>query len=383
MGDSLKPSGSCVKTFRMLLDTEHPEWLIENQKLFHEVQEFYCKILSAYPGLYELGSQQILRELEIMTIPSKSNPNVIEPIPWNKVPAYFRRAAINSIIGDLKSELTKYPDRLPRLMTRSSVVFYQRLYKDFTGKRITLHVWNGTEWVWLPVKLHGHELPVQDRDLEVKWMSPTVVIKRDQIFLNVPVKMPVSDGRKLKDRMTAGENICAVQFLNRNSFAVGCVLDKEGEQIAVHYIHGAPQYVNQCKRKLEQIEKSQKSGGTSGQDKANQKHWMKLKNLNEYWAHKVSRELLDFCKEYQVKVLTWEEYDPNYSKMIMKSAGNWSPLHLSNRIKEYLYYKAWGDGILIAPVKTFQIKERNFGEGCKGIQRARIVGRQCLNNFDK
>lgn len=383
MSDSVKPTGYFVKTFRLLLDTDHPEWLRENQKLFHEVQEFYCEVLRSYPGLYELGSQQILRELELMTIPSKSNPDVIEQIPWEKLPAYFRRAAINSIIGDMKGELTRNPQELPKLMTRSSAVFYQRLYKDFTGKRITLHIWNGDEWVWLTCRLHGHELPDPEEISDVKWMSPSVVIKADQIFLNVPVRMPVSDGRKLKDRMASGDNICAVQFLNRNSFAVGCVLDKEGNQIAVHYIHGAPEYVHQCKRHLAQIERSEKSGGTQGQPKANQKYWMKLKHLNEYWAHKVSRELLDFCKEHQVKVLTWEEYDPKYSKAVLKAAGNWSPLHLSNRIKDYLYYKAWGDGILIAPVKTFQIKERNFGDGCKGIQRARIVGKQCLRNFDK
>lgn len=383
MSDSVKSTGYCVKTFRMLLDTEHPEWLKENQKLFHEVQEFYCEVLRCNPGLYGLGSQQILRELELMTIPNKSNPEVMEPIPWEKLPAYFRRAAINSIIGDMKGELTRNPNELPKLMTRSSTVFYQRLYKDFTIRRITLHIWNGSEWVWLPCRIHGHDLPDPEVNSDVKWMSPTVVIHSEQIFLSVPVRMPVSDGRKLKERMAAGENICAVQFLNRNSFAVACVLDKEGNQLAVHYIHGAPQYVHQCKTYLDKIAQSEKTGGTSGQAKANQKYWMKLKHINEHWAHKVSRELLNFCKEQNVKVLTWEEYDPNYSKAVLKAAGNWSALHLSCRIKEYLYYKAWGDGILIAPVKTFQIKKRVFSDGCKGVQRARIIGRQCLRNFDK
>lgn len=383
MSDSLNPKGVCVKTYRMLLNTEHPEWLREHQKLFHDVQGFYCEILKNNPGLYELGSQQILRELELMTVSSKSNPDVIEPIPWEKLPAYFRRAAINSVIGDMKGELTRNPNELPKLMTRSSAVFYQRMYKDFTGKHITLHIWNGEAWVWLKCHLHGHDLPNPEEIAEIQWLSPSVVIREEYFFLHVPVKLPVSDARKLKDRMKAGDHICAVQFLNKNSFAVACVLNKEGKQIAVHYIRGAQQYVHQCKLQLDKIERSEKSGGTKGQVKANQRYWMKLKHLNEYWAHKVSREILNFCKKHHAKVLTWEEYEPLYSKAVLKSAGNWSALHLSNRVKEYMYYKAWSEGILIAPVKTYQIKERKFTNGCKGIQRARIVGEQCLRNFKR
>lgn len=380
MSDSLKPTGYCIKTYRMLLSTEHPEWLKENQKRFHDVQHFYCEVLQKCPHLYQLGSQQILRELELMTISSANNPNVEMQIPWEKLPAYFRRAAINSVIGDLKSMFTRSNGQVLSLNTQSSAVFYQRMYRDFTKKKITLHVWNGEKWVWLNCRLFGNELPDLDED-GVKWMSPTVVIEDKQIFLNVPVRLPVNDARKLKQRIADGENICAVQYLNRKSFAVACILDKDGNQIAVHYIKGASQYVHQCKIQLDRIERSEKSGGTNNQPKANHKYWMKLKHLNEYWAHKASREILDFCLEHGAKVLTWEEYEENYSRAVLHSAGNWSALHLSSRIKEYLSYKAWGEGIVLAPVKSFQIKERKFADGDKGLQRARIVGRQCLQNF--
>lgn len=200
MSNSLKPTGYHIKTFRMLLNTENPEWLKENQKRFQEVQRFYCEILQKTPHLYEMGSQQILRELELMTIPSKNNPGVERQIPWEKLPAYFRRAAINSVIGDLKSAFTRSNGQSIQIMTQSSAIFYQRMYRDFTSKKITLHVWNGEDWVWLKCRLHGNELP--DADIEgVKWMSPTVVIEKNKIFLSVPVRLPVDDARKLKQRM--------------------------------------------------------------------------------------------------------------------------------------------------------------------------------------
>ena len=71
------------------------------------------------------------------------------------------------------------------------------------------------------------------------------------------------------------------------------------------------------------------------------------------------------------------------AKAVLKQAGNWSPLHLSSRIKKYLTYKSWGSGILVAAIKTFQIKNRTFTAGDKDLQRARIIGKQFMNNFDK
>lgn len=69
------------------------------------------------------------------------------------------------------------------------------------------------------------------------------------------------------------------------------------------------------------------------------------------------------------------------AKAVLKQAGNWSLLHSSSRSKEYLTYKSWSEGIVIAPVKTFRIKNRTFTNGDKNLQRARIIGKQCLNNL--
>ena len=214
-------------------------------------------------------------------------------------------------------------------------------------------------------------------------MSPAVVCRKDHIFLHVPVREPVEDSRKLKQRIKDGEPVCAVQFMNTDCFAALCVLDAEGNQTVAGYVKGGAQYVHRCREILNRIGKSHESCGSRGQPKADQKYWMKLKHQREYWAHKVSREILDFCGEHGAKILTWEEYEPGYSRAVLKKAGNWSALHLSSRVKEYLNYKAWQEGILIAPVKSFQIKERNFEPGEKNIQRARILGQQCLKNLGK
>lgn len=403
MADFLSSSGYRIRTVRLLLECGHPEWLKENQKRYHELQQFYHETLIRHPELHELGSQILMRELEKLTVVSKNNSEPELPLPWEKIPAYFRRAAINGEIAALKSTLSQKKKNTPDLIidceekeskdcdklrtskwsaAKNSVVFYQRMYRDFTDRKITLHIWNGAEWVWEECRLHGNQLPDLSEE-GIKCLSPSVVLGGKHNFLHVPVKEPVYDIRKLKQRMADACNICAVQFMNRDAFAVACILDAEGSQLAVRYFKGGDQYCAGSRRWLNHIEKSRQSFGSQGQPKAEQKYWMHLKHLNEYWAHKTSRDLLNFAKANETKVLTWEEYEPNYSKAVLKKAGNWSPLHLSSRIKEYLSYKAWGEGIVIAPVKTFQIKDRAFTSGDKDLQRARIVGKQFLNNFVK
>lgn len=374
--------GFCIQTYRLILECNHPEWLSENQRLYGEVQQFYYGVLLRHQELLDLGSQQILRELEKLTVSSRANPDAPEPLPWENIPAYFRRSAINATVGAVRSIRTRTEGRSLKTEFQNSVVLYGRMYKDFTSRRITIHVWNGEKWIWMKCRLHGAALPDGNEE-GVRWMSPAVVTGKDHNFLHVPVRQPVADARKLKERMAAGERICAVQFMNTDCFAAACVLNADGSQAAARYIRGGGQYAHRCQEILGHIARSLDSGGSKGQTKADQKHWMRLKNQREYWAHKVSREILDFCREYGAKVLTWEEYEPEYSKAVLKKCGNWSALHLSSRVKEYLGYKAWSEGILIATVKSFQIKERKFEPGERNIQRARIVGRQCLGNFRK
>ena len=88
----------------------------------------------------------------------------------------------------------------------------------------------------------------------------------------------------------------------------------------------------------------------------------------------------------------------------MKASGNWSPLHLSGRIRRYITYKAWGQGIVTievhanaissvcakcgAPV-TITDKKRNEYQcenghrGNRYLNAARNLGKKCLLQFGK
>lgn len=55
-----------------------------------------------------MGSQQTLRELEIMSIPGRGGRIPSDPLPWQKVPLYFRRAAANEGIASAKSYISRF-----------------------------------------------------------------------------------------------------------------------------------------------------------------------------------------------------------------------------------------------------------------------------------
>ena len=101
-------SGYSITTWRLHLWCRHPEWLRTTQEFYNRIAEFYYKLLLDHTELWELGSQQTLRELEIMSIPGRGGRIPSDPLPWQKVPLYFRRAAANEGIASAKSYLSRF-----------------------------------------------------------------------------------------------------------------------------------------------------------------------------------------------------------------------------------------------------------------------------------
>ena len=178
-----------------------------------------------------------------------------------------------------------------------------------------------------------------------------------------------------------------------------CILDEQGEQLAVHTCRGGDQYRHTCKLLEEKIEKSRQNTENDDSTRPNQKYYMRLKNLSEHYAHQVSREILNFCKENQAGVIVLPDYDQNFTRMAMVKSGNFSPLHLSNKIRSQLQYKAWAEGILVLEVRTDGLKDKcsvcggkvkrkgkeffceNGHQGNRFLNDARNLGRKCQESF--
>ena len=132
-----------VRRYNVLF--RHTEW-------FHQTQDLYNEILLFYYQLYletfldeQPGTQEALRILEKLTIVGRDKQPVPNPIPWKKVPLYFRRAAINTATAAAKSYLAREEQEQPTEAFTESVTFYKGMYRDFQQNTISLKLWDLVE----------------------------------------------------------------------------------------------------------------------------------------------------------------------------------------------------------------------------------------------
>lgn len=220
-------------------------------------------------------------------------------------------------------------------------------------------------------------------------------------MFHVPVKQENSDARTAKERMQEGARVCSVRFTNTDSFAVCTVLDEGSRQLAVKNCRGGNAYRHHCKSLLKKVEASRAFTDKDNVSQPNRKYYMHLKHLNEHYAHQVSKEIIDFCKEKHTGILVLPEYDEDFSRISMYRSGNYSPLHLSIRIRNYLKYKAWAEGILVLELRADGTEKQCSICGATGkkqgsificqnghqvnrfLNGARNLGRKCQESFRK
>lgn len=393
--------GYSITTWRLRLRCRHPDWLKETQDFFNQVEQFYYDLLLEHQELWNLNSQKTLRALEMLSLPGREKRVPENPFPWTDVPLYFRRAAANAGIAAAKSYITreeKFPSRKASSFN-SAVVYYKGMYRDFSSGEITLKVWGNEKWQWMRCRLYGRDFP---KDAQI--MSPSVVFEQEFTMLHVPVKEITRDISTVKNRMEEGRNVCGIQFSNCDAFAVCSISDKAGQELAVKFFKGGKEYSHRCRLILEKIEKSKKSLGEVKEGHPNKKYWMHLKHLADYYAHKISREIINFCEEHEAAVIALPKYDEEYTRHVMYGSGDWSPIHLSMRIREYLSYKAWKSGIIVIEVnargissvcavcgKQVEATDKKTDEffcedghrGNRFLNSARNLGKKCLVQFGK
>ena len=83
-------------------------------------------------------TQEALRILEILTIVGRDKQPVPTPLPWKKIPLYFRRAAISTATAAAKSYLARVTQEHPTEKFTESVTFYKGMYRDFQDNTISL-----------------------------------------------------------------------------------------------------------------------------------------------------------------------------------------------------------------------------------------------------
>lgn len=362
---SEKRMGYATVTYKLRLYDRHHDWLVNTRQLYNQVVWHYYRILMNETQLLEESNFLTLRALEKISIGTKEMKARGEEPLWKlenlpKIPLYFRRAAINTAIGLARSYVAscKVWEKKAGIPSQAaaidcSPVFYKGMYREFREDSIQLKLYNGKKWVWVTYPYSGRRIPE-----EGKILSPTLKVERKTAYLHVPVETVVEDIRTVKERMKQETRICSVAFPDQDCLAVCAVIERSGRLTDSCFIRGGKEREAQRKRILERLEKSRRSRQMGKGDLTeNAIFYKKLEQINQYYAHKVSREILNYCKNNQIKVIVV----PNYENTI--PFGERSFLHTNSfrwqgrAIIHNLEYKAFREGILVTTIRPYHISD--------------------------
>lgn len=362
-------------TYRFRLYCEHKDWLVETRQIYNQVLSFYYGVLQKEPEVAQISSKQkLLRQLELLTVGARGQEKgtVEHPLPYEKVPLYFRRAAANDAIRIYRSYMARqeisarymenkkeHGGENPAIepqdgIFQASPIFYKGMYKDFTEFSISLKLWNGEKWVWEKCELDTCRRKLPEA---AQMLSPVLKLNGSRAMLHVPVREEVEDVRTVKERLLGEEVICAAAFPNNDCLAVLAVMDKEGKCMESLFIRGGKQFAHEKKKLLNRIRKNRASMGADSfgrelPEDENKYLKEKIRNLSEDYAHKVSRQIVEFCESRNIGILVV----PNYHQTINLNQMGYLPATsydwIGRRIIQYLRYKAFGKGIVVTSVST-------------------------------
>lgn len=370
-----------TKTIKQTLEYRFPEWFKLTEQLFNKVIAFYFEIIKDNELILELNNKKALTKLERLTCQTKSNPLPPYPLPW-PVPAMFRRASINAALGSARSffsnlkkwkslkakvessgrKFTGKPPVPPRKWHKP-VTFYAGMHKDYRITSIMLKLYDGSTWRWVKFHLTGRPIP-DGWELG----CPHVIIKQNRLQIHFPVEKQKPKVQKITEQVKNPDiRICAVDLNLGDRLAVCSIFKSDGTQVATRFIRGGDNLNDRRKRLLGMIATKRSLTGTLSKDELDNKNlWNKIRNIDDYEAHRVSRRMLEFALENGASIIVFEHlgnFKPErgkYSRRANSKRSYW----LRGRIFRYTRYKAWEHGLI-----TSRVNPKNTSRLCAGCGR--------------
>ena len=417
-------AGYAITTYKIQLNYKHLDWFKQTQSLFDAVLAFYYKLLEKQPETLELSNQNLLRYLELQTIKQRDGTQPETPLPFEKIPLYFRRAAINaaismyrSYVGKLKAweekqmengklkmenagtesqsdsdsdqigkadlhqnlspstfnfspESAKKGRPSPPKHLHMAMLYYKGMYKDFADGSIMLKLYTGKTWAWVKHRYTGRPFP---KDAEL--MSPTIVIKKKKVMLHIPVKEIVKDSRTAKERVQQNEKFVAVALTGSDSLAVCTTIEADGRATAPYFIKGGKELAHRRKLLLGYTKR-----GSAGKDtprlmthtvgnaalsvpqehRPNKKYYDKITRLTDHYAHEVSRKIVDYALKQGAKLIVLPKLKESFNQAKKPYLGKTPYDFIGRRIARYVQYKAWQKGLVAMTSKPYYASTRCY-----------------------
>jgi putative transposase len=359
-----------TKTMKIQLHTDESLDLLcqYTVKQYQEAVSFYLEIIHKHLDAID---GDWLGKLENLTHQTKSNlkPKYSLKEKFGKYPSGFRRAAISEAVGQASSWKTRYEKWQEKMAkhqeknmvriskgkkevpfnehppiyvmeTDSGTSFYKTEYKVLDSHHILLKMFTGSTYIKRKFTL-SKPLVVPEGYM---MGSPTLVRKNHGWQLHIPMVLPVKGlnlGKVTERVKEENFRMCCVD-LGINHHDVLTIQDAEGLVLAVKFI-SAKQDNHLRKLYLDKIVKKQHQTGVSLEDEKQCKLlWEKISNFNDYIAHKVSKQIVDFADKHGARTIVFEHLDNlqpcklRKSKRLNRKFAFW----VKGRIVKYTKYKS-------------------------------------------
>ncbi len=366
-----------TKTISQQLDyrPEIAGWFEETKVLFNKVAAFYFDVIEAHPEVLKLDGNGPRDALEHLTHRTKANPDPKIPLTAvaDNVPALMRRTAIKVTLGaahsfhsnlarwqrekeqtlDKGKKFRKRPPVPPHRWNKS-VTFYAGMWKERTATGILLKLWTGTSWCWVKLHVLGRELPE-----DWKAGSVQVVQHGKRWWLHTFVEKDVSIPATVKEQVmsTHDMRVCSVKLSVNETLAVCTIQTREGTALATRFIGGGHRLNGLRKSLLGRVARRRADTGLIALGEADNAHlWSKVRNLDEYEAHRISRRIVEFAQVNGAAILVFEYLPPRhlkkgtYSQRENEKRASW----LCSKIYRFCRYKAWAEGMVTCQVSSRQ-----------------------------
>ncbi len=360
-------------------------WHTETKALYNQVIAFYFELYQAHPGLLGLDQQTALLQVEKLTHRTDRNPTPLWPLDETvkaDIPAMLRRAAINAARGAFKSFHSNYcrwqkqkdkfeakgkrfhhrPPVPPRVFN-FNMPFYKGMFKDRTDTGVMVRLYRGTSWQWVKLRLAKRTEPIP-----AEWEAgcPVLVKRRGRFRLHTPLEKKFEKPAKAVEQVATNPQlrVCAIDLNLGDAQAVCTIVQADGTEGATLFIRGGAFLHARRKRLLGKIAVKRSQTGILAEGEQDNKHlWDKIRAIEEYEAHRVSRRMVDFAREHGATILVFEHLGKlkpvkgRYSKRSNEKRAYW----LKGRIVNYARYKAWEHGTL-----TCQVSPAFTSQDCSG-----------------
>ena len=356
----------------------------ENYRIFDKTADITTKAVKYFLSVYEkewdnmnyvldtVTAQTAMRFIETLTHKTKSNqsPKYDFDSRFYKIPSGIRRYCINKAFGMIssyksnlenwnKDKIGKRPS-FPKVK-REFPCFYKSERDVIDTYHLKLKVYNGSDWVWVLVKLNKSDVDYLSR-LNLKLSSPVMEKRYKRYYLRYAVAENVS----LNNTDIKNQRILSVD-LGINNAATCSVMLADGTVLGREFLK-LTREKDHMQHILNKMKKAQQKGAVK-----NKKAWARAKGINNDIAIKTAKFIIETAMKHSVDVIVFEHLNLKGRKRGRKKR---QLLHLwkTVSVQRIVEHKAHQNKIRISRINPYKTSRLAY-DGSGEVERGEFIVR--------